>query len=214
MASQINKLISIIDDLLIWIRENPESLIPKNEKDRLRIVIKHLDSNDTIPNKEWEKTKNANQKEVDLNINENPLSEKFRRLNNKYQILENRKKMKNLKKKIDIIRNPITIHKYSLQDETGKKDEKKLIVCTNCNSKVLEKNILKHQKKCTKNVHTSKQKPPKKTLPIVGNQINNGNFDKNEIKLDGSFGYHDLLRENGRFGSHSMYDNMDDNSHP
>jgi len=210
MALQINKLISIIDDLLIWIRENPDSLIPKNEKDRLHIIIKHLDSNDTIPKEEWEKTKNAKQKITNLNLNENPLSEKFQRLNNKYQKLENRKKIKDLKKKAGIIRNQITIHTNSSKVKTSNNNESKLIICPNCNSKVLERNIMSHQKKCSKNINHSKPK----TLPIIDHQINKRKGNVNEKKLDSSFGYHAFKRENGRFGSHSMYDNMDDNSHP
>ena len=57
MAQQITKLISIIDQLLVWIKENPNISIPKIEKHRLLIALDQIEYRGDISDEEWEKIK-------------------------------------------------------------------------------------------------------------------------------------------------------------
>lgn len=77
--------------------------------------------------------------------------------------------------------------------------------------------------KSTKNISNINLKPKvaksnrkkKKKSKLNNKEILGTGFQKKGIErdIDGSKGYH-KIRENGRFGSHSMYDNMGDESMP
>jgi len=86
------------------------------------------------------------------------------------------------------------------------------ILCKDCGNEINVKNLPRHKKKCVAvaKAATKKKKPTPKT--------NHGELDtaynplkerKSERALDGSKDY-PQFREHGRFGSHSLYDDMND----
>lgn len=57
MDSRIKKLTTYIDELVVWIRENPEIEIPNREVKRLLVAIENLFAQSTIPIEVWNKIK-------------------------------------------------------------------------------------------------------------------------------------------------------------
>jgi len=91
-----------------------------------------------------------------------------------------------------------------------------LLQCPDCLVNVSPKRLEKHKLKCPKN---NRAKTAKRSNAGNSNSKGSSNFGnhipelKNERRLDGSFGTHQF-REQGKFGSHSVFDNYGDESEP
>ena len=54
MPSQIDKLIEHINQLTIWLRENPNTTIPAQEKTRLSSILTKIKEREEMTTEEWE----------------------------------------------------------------------------------------------------------------------------------------------------------------
>ena len=91
---------------------------------------------------------------------------------------------------------------------------KRMKICPYCKASVSPKNFLNHTlNKCNvvKRENVNLIKNNKSAVADI--QENIATRTGEEEGLDGSYGYHQF-RENGRFGSYPMFDNMGDDAHP
>ena len=222
MAFQINKLIRHIDELLIWLRDNPDTPIPIREKERLKTIVNQLSFRKEISDKEWEKIKPK--KEIDPDAIDYKFWKDIKvtlaelKKNNAKEIAKYKPTSKRQKGAVPLPLKPYSSIKEKDDDINVTKNGRTMKLCPGCCSPILPKNLAKHKKKCKAFNQKNKAKVPKKekaSQKPSSKLFDNKHQDlKKERKLDGSSGYHTLRREQGRFGSHSSYDNMDDNSSP
>jgi hypothetical protein len=85
--------------------------------------------------------------------------------------------------------------------------------CPFCGKEVIKYEIHKHISHCqNQNKSTSKSRKKKKEIGKINNAQRSSHQDfRKERYLDGTRNFN-IFRENGRFGSASSYDNMDDES--
>ena len=111
--------------------------------------------------------------------------------------------------------------------------KKTIIVCKNCGAEILERKLYQHKKKCKKTakkakdynknkndirynlstpIESSKNTPKYKQIIKPNIEVFNSKLEyKEERKLDGSRDYY-TFKEQGKFGSHSVFDDMNDES--
>jgi len=211
MAFQIEKLITSIDQFIFWLRENPETPIPTKEIKRLEYIMSQLIHRREISDDEWEKIKPKHEHKIEVSKDDSLWSQLKRFM----PISKSTSRTNTEKKKIPLPIRPDFVAKKEIKnDEIIIKNGIKMIICAGCNSPVLPKNISKHKLKC-------KPLKPKIKKTKILNNTSSSKIMTNPIKdltenkhLDGSYGLHNFRRENGRFGSHSSYDNMNDESNP
>lgn len=165
MPTPIQKLIEAIDQFDIWLQENPNSSIPKEEKDRMKAISDKIIDSPELGEAQW-------------------------------NILK------------PILRKTKTQHKPGARRE--------FVKCELCRGKVLAKNLNKHKIKCQtrwkirsgKSRGSSHQREIPRDIDTKG--LSSNDFQENR-RLDGSKDYWQF-RENGKYGSHSSYDEMGDES--
>lgn len=216
MTQQTKRLTAILDELVNWLNDNPAVKVPSDQKIRIQHIFDNLIYRIGFSEEVWLKIK------PEPKPNTRPALSKRDHIRR-----ENSKLAKELREKINQINHPfesafkkntvktpfkpITVKKDNAITKTITKGGKKYIVCPDCNAEYLNKNSAKHKKHCPvkkKNQNTKKTKAPK-----IKGSYDNG-LQKNERNMDGAKGYHSFARENGRFGSHSSFDNMGDESRP
>jgi hypothetical protein len=195
MSDHFKKLISDIDQIVLWLKNNPSVALPPNEKSRLIAILSKISERQELTPEEWEKYKPKEQP-------------KHVQTDNRHWLYLN---------KIDssAIRRKKKPRNNNLAKNNGKINNRQMTTCSECQIPISIKNISKHKKKCIagKQKGNYPSKMPSKNSSSA--TINKGfsNESKAERKLDGSYGTH-IIRENGRFGSYPVYDNMEDESKP
>jgi hypothetical protein len=209
MKHRILKLIEHVDQLVIWLKNNPTVPLPPSEKNRLLSVLNKIALRQELKTEEWELLKPA---ELPTKIIENTIVKTITK-----QVVQ--KKRPIIMPALLPRNKNIKLQDNHVQDSTNstRPDDKRMVTCEFCQARLLFKNINKHRKKnCNgkrKTVVKAQAKKKKNTTLIKNNEatFNPKRERKEEGRLDGSNGFH-IIRENGRFGSHSMYDNMGDES--
>jgi hypothetical protein len=198
MKNATQKLIEHIDQLVLWFKEFHGTPIPSREKERLKILLQKMSSSEVLS---------------EYHINDLKSTSPFS--NRPEERLGSRRTGSSLVIKL---RDDISetgkynvVRKASPGSRSCDQEQKsKSVRCVYCKISILRKNIDKHQRKCK--IAMAKQKKGKNKGK--GSGLFGDAFDKGHDKgLDGSIGYH-IFRENGRFGSHSSFDNMGDESSP
>lgn len=92
-----------------------------------------------------------------------------------------------------------------------------MVICQSCKKEIQKANWEKHKNQCLPKKGKGKSKS-KHSKHSNQNELNDSRFDplverNAERKLDGSYGTHNI-RDKGQFGSHSVYDNLGDESKP
>lgn len=209
MPLHINKLITNIDQLMIWLRDNPITPIPSREKQRLNTIIEQLKRRSEISDEEWEIIKPRiiiDNARGYIRTKETP-----RKSTKNHKASEIKKKQENaFDGSGKALPKPTFLPGKKAQPEVQYKKGGTKVTCPGCNSRVLQKNIAKHKRKCKPLIKKERGNTGHKGIAQNG-LIDNNNY-KIERSLDGSSGYHNTRRENGKFGSPSSYDNMGDES--
>jgi hypothetical protein len=170
MKTAINKLIENVDQLVIWLKENPNMPIPTEEKRRITSILDRIQNAKEISDEEWNK--------IESKINDN--------------------------------------YKNSTSATSSNSG---YVHCELCGDKLNKKNVIKHRNKCRgkrarqskKPSASSKQKQTSKRATYTDKPY--FNEYKENRRLDGSRDYW-RIRDQGKFGSHSSYDDMGDESFP
>lgn len=205
MITTIRKLIENIDQLVFWLNDNPRTPMPSQEKKRAIAILNKIINAEELSTEEWEKLKpqllllkqtpNIRSEITTKNVITSAIKTVTKRPINVISQYHLPKKEKN-----------------SVDKGFTIKDGKKLKICPYCKASVSPKNFLNHKlNKCNvvKRESINLTRNNKSTVPDIQENIDTGE----EKRLDGSYGYHQI-RENGRFGSHPMFDNMGDDAHP
>ena len=185
MITAIKRLIGSIDQLVLWLHENPEIPMPAQEKKRVIAILNMIMKTEVISDEKWK----------ELKPQQPPLS-----LNNyKLNVWPFKKKAITIPKTIEEIN----------------RIKRGMVQCPVCKCDLLINNLEKHKKRCnpslqkfsTTNV-TRLQNSKSISFPVQFSTIKS-----QEIQSDGSYGYHQF-RDNGKFGSYPSFDNMNDESIP
>lgn len=199
MNSKINELIENIDQFVFWFRANPTIALPKSEKNRLVMLLNKIIASQEISEKEWEKLKPK---------------ERTNKVSASYISVKPAKKKSTKRpanRKIILPLKPAP--KKTADDNVVIRNGKKYIVCSGCGSTV--KDLRKHSKKCKprhpKNKGKSTVDKGKSSSATPDSKSQTNKEYKAERLLDASRDYW-KIRDQGRFGSHSSYDDMGDES--
>lgn len=216
MAQQTKRLIAIIDDLVNWLNDNPAVKVPSDQKIRIQHIFDNLINRIGFSEEVWLKikpepkpnTRPGLSKTDHLRIENSKLAKELRetinRINHPYDSAFKKNTVKTPFK-------PIPVEKQNTVTKTVTKGGRTFVVCPDCNAEYVMKNSAKHKNHCP--AKKKKQKAKKTKSPKNKGSYDNG-LQKSEKNMDGSKGYHSFARENGRFGSHSSFDNMGDESRP
>jgi hypothetical protein len=219
MTTAIKKLIGSIDQLVVWLNENPNTPMPSQEKKRVMTILNMIMKTKEISDEEWEKLKPERSAPTVIHeIRYRPAKK-----DTMYDDIFNYSPRKTA---INHIPLPFkkTIPK-ALKNTTSKKpaaaikpisNKREMVKYPDCGSPVLRKNIEKHKGKCTHGIQKMATIQP----PAILRNIQTVHIPtilpmmpSEEKRLDGSYGYHQF-RENGKFGSYPSFDNMNDESRP
>lgn len=219
MTTAIKKLIGSIDQLVVWLNENPNTPMPSQEKKRVTTILNMIMKTEEISDEEWEKLKpERSAPAVIYEVRYRP-AKKDTMDDDIFSYTPRKTAINNI---------PLPFKKTipkALKNAMPKKiaaaikpipNKREMVKCPDCGSPVLRKNIEKHKGKCTHGI----QKVATIQLPVILRNIQTVNIPtilpmmpSEEKRLDGSYGYHQF-RENGKFGSYSSFDNMSDESQP
>jgi hypothetical protein len=213
MTTAIKKLIGSIDQLVVWLNENPNTPMPSQEKKRVMTILQMIMETKEISDEEWEKLKpERSAPAVIYEVRYRP-AKKNRTDDDQYSSISDN---------IDFNHNTISpslksfLNNLEAVETKWMPNKSEMVYCPDCGSPVSRKNIKKHKKKCT---HTL-QKTASIQQPAMLRNIQTVNIPtiptavpSEEKRLDGSYGYHQF-RENGKFGSYPSFDNMNDESQP
>ena len=191
MSESIKKMDDIINSMVSWLNEYPRRILTKIQKSRLEILYQKISEAEPISLEDLKKLNSFEAKKI---------------------------KNYNLEKTFS---NPKNGAEYY--------DRLIFFICDGCKSKVLFKNKKKHRKKCkpwmklhnipiNKITHTHSSKATNVTKDLPGRDYNNtDNEAKNQYlanrEQDGSRDYY-VIRENGKYGSMSSFDDYSDESNP
>ncbi|ULQ55058.1 hypothetical protein KJS94_10445 [Flavihumibacter rivuli] len=196
MRSQVNELINHIDKFIFWYRNNYTISIPSNERNRLRIVLEKVLASAIISDAEWEELK---PKKQFVKTSHPQISSTQKR---------NSPPLERPKQKLILPLKPV--QKKKVEERVVGVKGTILRQCPNCNAKV--KNLKKHSWKCPgKNKGQGKKGNNPNSKYESGVISSFYNEYKKERGLDGSRDFWQY-RENGKFGSHSSFDDMSDES--
>ena len=206
MITAIKKLIENIDQLVFWLNDNPKTPMPSQEKKRAIAILNKIINAEELSAEEWEKLK--------------PQLLLLKQTHN----IRNERTTKNVITSAikTVTKRPINVVKQYLPQKEKKQADKsftatngkKMKICPYCKASVSPKKFLIHTlNKCNvvKRENINLTRNNKSAVAYIQENIDTGATE--EKGLDGSYGYHQI-RENGRFGSHPMFDNMGDDAHP
>jgi hypothetical protein len=208
-VTAIKKFIEHIDQLVFWLKENPFTPLPLQEKNRAIAILNKIGNAAELSDEEWEKLKQK-QQPIDrphiINIWPN-----FRQ-----QIMSSTKTIEKVSEVSEKILLPLKMPQKKVSTNNfANKQRRELETCPDCKCSVLKKNLSKHRRKCkpTKQKSKNQLQTDKNDSGTISEKVQKNISHKEEKRLDGSSGFHQF-RENGRFGSHSSFDNMGDDAHP
>ncbi len=200
---QIEKLIEHIDQLVFWLRDNPQTPIPSIEKRRIEAILKKIVLREEMTNEEWEQLKPKQQSSAQSNNNIWSTIRQALSYNKTEKVIPS--KIKEARGKL-----PNNLKLQSLAQSEWTK-------CLGCSVKVLRKNLAKHKNRCKPKANKKVSNRPisapvnnQKTGQTISNPLTES---KEEKRLDGAYGFHQF-REDGKFGSYPSFDNMGDDAHP
>ena len=161
MKPEIDKLKSIIDQLLVLHKSNPHLNVSTNEKKRLLLVVKKILKNEVLTDEEWENIKPYNPEPVDKikqrqnNLHKDRIKQQVRDTDDlNRDRINHTKRLQNETKKLE---NNLRVAIARIEGKLPAKIVKKL--CKKCGKRFTEGEYAHHIKNCGKGKGNIKLKP-------------------------------------------------------
>jgi hypothetical protein len=222
MPLALDHLAEHINQLVLWLRNNPNTSIPNSEKKRLHSILTKILNREDFNEEEWQmyllslkQKENTSNKTSPIGKGQTqPTNVKIVRKKPTTNTTESRN---TLFQRIFGVRqnNTTPIRRTAGEKASPVAPNSKWMKCDKCNQKLKTKNLRHHIKKCRGNSTNSVKHitSHQTTSKPEGQNYNPKTECKEERRLDGSRDYVQF-RESGKFGSHSGYDDMADESLP